>query len=88
MCPRGNISKIAISKGNVDFIFGDAMAFFERCEIHGLAHSTVMFTAQSKHYAEEKSGYVFDHCRLNGGSRREEQFTSAGRGAPTRRWSS
>ncbi len=51
-------------EGNVDFIFGDAMAFFERCQIHGLAHSSVMFTAQSKHYAEEQSGYVFDHCLL------------------------
>ncbi|MGB2671450.1 MAG: pectinesterase family protein [Candidatus Acidiferrum sp.] len=51
-------------EGDVDFIFGDAMAFFENCEIHGLAHPTVMLTAQSKHNPEEKSGYVFDHCRL------------------------
>ena len=51
-------------EGNVDFIFGDALAFFDHCEIHALAHSVVMITAQSKHYAEEKSGYVFDHCRL------------------------
>src|SRR5258707_396864 len=51
-------------EGNVDFIFGDALAFFERCEIHVLAHRVVYITAQSKHYAEEKSGYVFDHCRI------------------------
>ena len=51
-------------EGDVDFIFGDAMAVFENCEIHGLAHAEVMFTAQSKHNLEEKSGYVFDHCRL------------------------
>ena len=51
-------------EGNVDFIFGDALAFFERCEIHALAHPVVMLTAQSRHYAEEKSGYVFDHCRI------------------------
>lgn len=51
-------------EGNVDFIFGDALAFFDRCEIHALAHATVMLTAQSKRYAEEKSGYVFDHCRI------------------------
>ena len=48
----------------MDFIFGDALAFFERCEIHALAHQVVYLTAQSKHYAEEKSGYVFDHCRI------------------------
>jgi pectin methylesterase-like acyl-CoA thioesterase len=51
-------------EGNVDFIFGDALAYFENCEIHSLAHSVVYVTAQSKHYAEERSGYVFDHCRL------------------------
>jgi len=51
-------------EGNVDFIFGDALAFFEKCEIHSLAHSMIAITAQSKQRAEEKSGYVFDHCRL------------------------
>lgn len=51
-------------EGNVDFIFGDALAFFENCEIHALAHSSVMLTAQSKRYDGEQSGYVFDHCRI------------------------
>jgi pectin methylesterase-like acyl-CoA thioesterase len=51
-------------EGNVDFIFGDARAFFENCEIHSKAHSTVMITAQSKLHPEEQSGYVFGHCRL------------------------
>jgi len=51
-------------EGNVDFIFGDALAFFDRCEVHALAHPVIMLTAQSRHYAEEKSGYVFDHCRI------------------------
>ncbi len=51
-------------EGNVDFIFGDALAVFDRCEIHALAHSTIMLTAQSKKYPEQQSGYVFDHCRI------------------------
>jgi pectin methylesterase-like acyl-CoA thioesterase len=51
-------------EGNVYFIFGDARAFFENCEIHSKAHDVVMITAQSKLHAEEQSGYVFDHCRL------------------------
>jgi pectin methylesterase-like acyl-CoA thioesterase len=51
-------------EGNVDFIFGDARAFFENCEIHSKSHPVVMITAQSKLHADEKSGYVFDHCRL------------------------
>jgi polygalacturonase len=51
-------------EGHVDFIFGDAKAVFANCEIHGIAHKTVMLTAQSKHYADEDSGYVFDHCKV------------------------
>jgi pectin methylesterase-like acyl-CoA thioesterase len=51
-------------EGNVDFIFGDARAFFENCEIRSKAHPVVFITAQSKLHADEKSGYVFDHCRL------------------------
>jgi hypothetical protein len=51
-------------EGNVDFIFGDARAYFENCEIHSLAHPVVYITAQSKLHEDEKSGYVFDRCRL------------------------
>jgi pectinesterase len=35
-------------EGHVDFIFGDAKAFFDRCHIHGIANEIVMLTAQSK----------------------------------------
>jgi polygalacturonase len=51
-------------EGNVDFIFGDAKAFFERCEIHAIPHQIVMLTAQSKHYAAQESGFVFDKCKI------------------------
>lgn len=51
-------------EGNVDYIFGDALAYFENCEIHSLAHETIAITAQSKVRPDEKSGYVFNHCRL------------------------
>lgn len=50
--------------GHVDFIFGDAKAVFRNCEIHAIAHKTVMLTAQSKHYPQHDSGYVFDHCKV------------------------
>jgi pectinesterase len=57
-------------EGNTDFIFGDSMAVFERCELHGVATGSVMYTAQSRHTAAQKdSGYVFDHCRLTGAPR-------------------
>lgn len=55
--------------GNVDFIFGDSVAVFDHCELHGNAKGNVMFTAQSKHYAEQESGYVFDHCKLTAAPR-------------------
>ena len=57
-------------EGNTDFIFGDSMAVFERCELHGIDTGNVMYTAQSRHTAEQAdSGYVFDHCHLTGGAR-------------------
>jgi len=51
-------------EGHVDFIFGNAKAYFNRCQIHGLAHQSVMYTAQSKNAPDEDSAYVFDHCTL------------------------
>ena len=52
--------------GHVDFIFGDAKAVFDHCELHGVAHPTVMLTAQSRHFPAEDSGYTFLHCRVTG----------------------
>jgi polygalacturonase len=51
-------------EGNVDFIFGDGKAFFQNCEIHSTIHNGGFVTAQGKHYANQDSGFVFDHCRL------------------------
>lgn len=51
-------------EGHVDFIFGDAKAVFERCEIHGMAHSMVTITAQSHVRPEEDSGYLFRDCTV------------------------
>lgn len=51
-------------EGHVDFIFGDAKAVFVRCEIHGMAHSMVTITAQSRVRPEEDSGYLFRDCTV------------------------
>ncbi len=51
-------------EGHVDFIFGDANAFFERCEIHALAHPEIMLTAHSRTASDQHKAYVFDHCRI------------------------
>jgi pectin methylesterase-like acyl-CoA thioesterase len=53
--------------GNVDFIFGDGKAVFDRCEIHSTAHEGGFITAQAKHYPEEDSGFVLNQCKLTAG---------------------
>lgn len=57
-------------EGHVDFIFGDAAAVFQGCEIHSKGQGYV--TAQSRTYPEQTSGFVFERCRLTG--------TNTGRG--------
>jgi polygalacturonase len=54
--------------GNVDFIFGDAKAVFDHCEIHSTAHDGGFITAQAKHYPDEDSGFVIDHGTLSADS--------------------
>ena len=51
-------------EGHVDFIFGDAKAAFDHCEIHGMPSPTVMLTAQSRLFPDEDSGYLFNSCTV------------------------
>ena len=51
-------------EGHIDFIFGDAKAVFDHCEIHGVAHQMVTLTAQSRLYPAEDSGYLFLHATI------------------------
>lgn len=51
-------------EGNVDFIFGDAKAVFDHCEMHSNQHSEGFITAQSRNTPRQDSGYVFNACRL------------------------
>lgn len=52
-------------EGHVDFIFGDAKAVFERCEIRSIPHDAGGYlTAQSNTVAGQDGGYVFNHCTL------------------------
>lgn len=52
-------------EGHVDFIFGDAKAVFENCEIHSIAHPAGGYlTAQSNTRPGQDAGYVFNRCRL------------------------
>lgn len=53
-------------QGNVDYIFGDAKAVFNHCELHSRPGSEVMITAQSRHSPLEDSGYTMLSCRITG----------------------
>lgn len=53
-----------VIEGNVDFIFGDAKTVFDHCVIRSTQHFEGFITAQSKSYAGQDSGFVFNDCRL------------------------
>jgi pectinesterase len=50
-------------EGHVDFIFGAATAFFERCHIHALRDG-YLTAASTPDY--EPFGFVFSHCKITG----------------------
>src|SRR5271156_86203 len=52
-------------EGAGDFIFGDAKAVFEGCEIRSIAHEAGGYlTAQSNTRPGQDAGYVFNHCKI------------------------
>ncbi|HTD95946.1 MAG TPA: pectinesterase family protein [Edaphobacter sp.] len=52
-------------EGHVDFIFGDAKAVFEGCEIRSIPHVAGGYlTAESNTKPRQDAGYVFNHCTL------------------------
>jgi pectin methylesterase-like acyl-CoA thioesterase len=50
--------------GAIDFIFGNARAVFNHCEIHSAGAGYI--TAESRMTADGAGGFVFNHCRLTG----------------------
>ena len=52
-------------EGHVDFIFGAATAWFERCHIHSLRDGYI--TAASTP-SDQAFGFVFSHCKITGAS--------------------
>jgi polygalacturonase len=51
-------------QGNVDFIFGDGKAFFDRSEIRSTPHEIGFLTAHGRRDAEQEGAFVFRRCRL------------------------
>ncbi|HKG14486.1 MAG TPA: pectinesterase family protein [Pyrinomonadaceae bacterium] len=52
-------------EGHVDFIFGAATAFFERCHIHALKDGYLTAASTPD---DQPFGFVFSHCRVTGAS--------------------
>ena len=55
--------------GNLDYIYGDGLAYFDDCELHTIDHSPEhpaggVITGQGKHYATQESAFVFRNARL------------------------
>ncbi|WP_244506399.1 pectinesterase family protein [Pararhizobium polonicum] len=53
-----------VIEGAVDFVFGDALAWFERTQLHGIDRPQVTITAQSRRYPGQPSGYMFHDCTV------------------------
>ena len=51
--------------GHVDFIFGGATAFFEKCHIHCLTNGYITAASTPQ---EQPFGFVFSNCRITGES--------------------
>jgi pectinesterase len=67
-------------EGHVDYIFGNATAVFDNCQIYNRDQGYV--TAQSRVVPDGSTGYVFYHCKLTGA-----KPDSAYLGRPWRRYS-
>lgn len=51
-------------EGDVDFIFGDAIAWFEDCEIESIGGRPASYALAPNTSRRAKYGFVFDHCRF------------------------
>src|SRR5918912_1260524 len=59
----GTYKELIYVQRHVDFIFGGATAFFERCHIHCLRDGYVTAASTPQH---EPFGFVFSHCEITG----------------------
>lgn len=53
-------------EGTVDFIFGDANAVFDHCDIHSCEYPNGGYITACSHSAEQSRGFLFYCCRLTG----------------------
>lgn len=53
-------------EGSVDFIFGNALSFYEDCHVHAIAESTGAVTAQNRMSLFDDTGFSFVRCKVTG----------------------
>ncbi|OAY62718.1 putative pectinesterase 53 [Ananas comosus] len=53
-------------EGSVDFIFGNALSFFEGCHLHAIAERYGAVTAQNRMSGAEDTGFSFVNCKVTG----------------------
>lgn len=51
-------------EGDVDFIFGDAVAYFNECEVKQLSDRAASYAAAPDTNRHARYGFVFNHCRF------------------------
>jgi len=51
-------------EGDVDFIFGDTIAFFKDCDIHAIGGRSASYVAAPDTNRRARYGFVFDGCRF------------------------
>ncbi len=53
-------------EGDVDFIFGDTIAYFDDCEIRQIGGRAASYALAPDTSRRAKYGFVFNHCRFTG----------------------
>ena len=62
--PCNQYFKNCYVEGHVDFIFGNALAYFDKCHINFIKKDGAFITAHSRNSQEESSAYIFNECRI------------------------
>lgn len=63
-------------EGEVDFIFGSAVAYFDNCTLHSLDRGMEVngYVTAASTYADEKYGYVFNNCNFTSNCPKETVY--------------
>jgi polygalacturonase len=71
-------------EGDVDFIFGDTTAYFNRCEVRSLGDRSASYATAANTSYRTRYGFVFNECRFT--SDRSSPASAAGKFYLGRQW--